>query len=114
MSTDTTRVFCVCKSVALPSDLTDGEWACWRPVLPPASPFGRPRKLPLRRLVRAMFYLLRGGLPWRMLPQDFAPMMTVQRYFYAWRDSGLWQRINGIRLAGLRLAGGARPAPVQT
>ena len=57
-----------------------------------------------------MFYLLRG-LPWRMLPQDFPPMTTVPRYFHAWRDSGLWQRINGILLAGLRVAGGRLASP---
>ena len=104
MWTDTTRVLYVRKSMALPSDLTDDEWAVLEPLLPPASPFGRPRKWPLRRLVDAMFYLLRGGLPWRMLPQDFPPMTTVQRYFYAWRDACLWQRINGILLAGGRKA----------
>ena len=113
MWTDTTRVLYVRKGMALPSDLTEDEWAVLEPLLPPASPFGRPRKWPLRRLVDAMFYLLRGGLPWRMLPLGFPPMTTVQRYFYAWRDSGLWQRINGIllvglRLAGLRLAGGRK------
>ena len=111
MWTDTTRVLYVRKSMALPSDLTEDEWAVLEPLLPPAAPFGRPRKWPLRRLLDAMFYLLRGGLPWRMLPQDFPPMTTVQRYFYVWRDSGLWQRINGILLAGLRLAGGRKASP---
>ena len=111
MWTDTTRVLYVRKSMALPSDLTEDEWAVLEPLLPPASPFGRPRKWPLRRLVDAMFYLLRGGLPWRMLPPGFPPMTTVQRYFYAWRDCGLWQRINGILLAGLRLAGGRNASP---
>ena len=111
MWTDTTRVLYVRKSMALPSDLTEDEWAVLEPLLPPAAPFGRPRKWPLRRLLDAMFYLLRGGLPWRMLPPGFPPMTTVQRYFYAWRDCGLWQRINGILLAGLRLAGGRNASP---
>ena len=61
----------------------DGESAVLEPLLPPASPFGRPWKWPLRRLVDAMFYLLRHGLPRRMLPQDFPPMTTVQRHFHA-------------------------------
>ena len=59
--------------MALPGDLAEDEWAVLEPVLPPASRFGRPRKWPLRRLVDAMF-CLRGGLPWRMLPQGFPPM----------------------------------------
>jgi len=31
------------------------------------------------------------GCQWRMLPKDFPPSSTVQRYFYDWRDRGLWQ-----------------------
>ena len=111
MWTEITRAVYARKFMALPSDLTDGEWAVLEPLLPPASPFGRPRKWPLRRLVDAMFYLLRGGLPWRMLPQDFPPMTTLQRYFHAWRDSGLWQRINAGLLAGLRVAGARDAGP---
>ena len=111
MWTDTTRVLYVRKGMALPSDLTEDEWAVLEPLLPPASPFGRPRKWPLRRLVDAMFYLLRGGLPWRMLPQDFPPMTTVQRYFHTWRDAGLWQKINAGLLAGLRVAGARDAGP---
>ena len=52
-----------------------------------------------------LFYVLRGGLPWRMLPRDFPPMTTVRHYFYAWRDSGLWGVIDHLlplaRIAGL-------------
>ena len=40
-------------------------------------------------------YLLRGGLPWRMLPpRTFPPATTVQHYFYLWRDLGLWASVN--------------------
>ena len=86
MWTDTTRVLYVRKGMALPSDLTEGAWAVLEPVLPPASRFGRPRKWPLRRLVDAMFYL-RGGLPWRMLPQDFPPMTGAALFL---RVARLW------------------------
>ena len=104
MWTDATRAMHARKTRALPNDLTEAEWAVLEPLLPPALPFGRPRKWSLRRLVDAMFYLLRGGLAWRMLPPGFPPMTTVQRYFHAWRDAGLWPRINACLLAGLRLA----------
>ena len=76
------------KGPSLPSDLTDAEWTILEPFVPPASHVGRPRKWPMRRIVDAMLYLLRGGLPWRMLPRGFPPATTVQRYFYAWRDCG--------------------------
>ena len=39
-------------------------------------------------------YLLRGGLPWRMLPPCFPPVSTVRHWFYLWRDNGLWLTIN--------------------
>jgi putative transposase len=46
-----------------------------------------------------------------MLPKSFPPVSTVQRYFYAWRDSGLWGRINHILLMDLRLAVGREGSP---
>ena len=88
MWTDTTRVQYARSGLALPSDLTDGEWGLLKPFFPPLSLVGRPRKWPIRRIVEAMLYLLRGGLPWRMLPPGFPPRTTVRRWFYAGRDDG--------------------------
>ena len=86
MWTDTTRAYHARAGLALPSDLTDGEWAVLKPYLPPPSFVGRPRKWPMRRIVEAIRYLLRGGLPWRMLPPCFPPVSTVRRGFYLWRE----------------------------
>ena len=61
MWTDTTRAQYARVDLALPSDLTDGEWALLGPFFPLPSHVGRPRKWPLRRLVEAILYLLRGG-----------------------------------------------------
>ena len=76
------------------SDLTDEEWAVLEPLMPARSRLGRPAKWSLRTITNALLYILRSGQPWRMLPGDFPPMTTVQRYFYAWRDVGLWTTIN--------------------
>ena len=94
MWTDTTRAQYARADLALPSDLTDAEWAVLEPFFPPPSHVGRPRKWPLRRIVEAILYLLRGGLPWRMLPPCFPPVSTVRRWFYLWRDNGLWLSLN--------------------
>ena len=95
MWTDTTRKRHARKGPGLPSNLTDGEWEILEPFLPPASHVGRPRKWPMWRIVDAMLYLLRGRLPWRMLPPGFPPATTEHGYFYAWRDNEilwvLWQ-----------------------
>src|SRR5579863_380334 len=50
MWTDTTRAFHARSGLALPSDLTDAEWAVLEPLLPAASHVGRPRKWPMRRI----------------------------------------------------------------
>jgi transposase len=59
-----------------------------------------------------MFYLLRGGLPWRMLPPKvFPPVSTVQRWFYIWRDNGLWRSITHALVMLVREAEGREASP---
>ena len=70
------------------SDLTDAEWALIEPFLPPAKRLGRPCTTDLREVVNALLYMMRTGCQWRMLPREFSPRSTVQRYFYAWREDG--------------------------
>jgi len=61
MWTDTTRAQYARADLALPTDLTDAEWAVLEPFFPPPSQVGCPRKWPLRRIIEAILYLLRGG-----------------------------------------------------
>lgn len=75
------------------SDMTDAEWRLLEPLLPQPRRLGRPRKTDLRRVVEAALYILSTGCQWRALPREFPPYTTVQGYFYAWRDTGRWQRI---------------------
>ena len=76
------------------SDLTDAEWEIIAPFLPPPRRTGRPRRWPMREIVNAIFYVLRSGCPWRMLPDSFAPVSTVYRWFIRLRDSGVLATIN--------------------
>jgi len=64
------------------------------PLLPPFSAVGRPPAWRLRALVNAVFYILRGAIPWRMLPPCFPPGQTVYGWFATWRDAGVWPSIN--------------------
>ncbi len=59
-----------------PSDLSDAEWALLEPLLSRAEKRGRPPKWPARRVADAMFYLLRSGCSWRMLPREYPPWQT--------------------------------------
>ena len=108
---DITRAKHARKGLRYSSDLTDAEWAVIEPRLPERSGLGRPPKWSRRTIVNGMLYVLRSGLPWRMLPKDFPPVSTVQRYFYAWRDSGLWKTINHFHLMALRLIAGREASP---
>ena len=68
------------------SDTTDAEWALIAPHLPPPRRLGRPRTTELRSVVDALLYILATGCQWRLLPRDFPPYSTVQRFFYRWRE----------------------------
>ena len=74
------------------SDMTDREWGLVRPFLPMPRRLGRPRTTDLREVVNALLYIATTGCQWRMLPKDFPPCSTVQRYFYEWRALGFWAR----------------------
>ena len=111
MWTEITRGKHARKGLRYSSDLTDGEWAVLEPLVPGRSRLGRPAKWSLRTITNALFYVLRGGLPWRMLPGDFPPVTTVQRYFYAWRDKGLWQTLNHLLLMDCRETVGRQASP---
>lgn len=73
--------------------------------------YEQPRKWPMRRIVEATLYLLRGGLPWRMLPPCFPPVSTVRRWFYLWRDNGLWLTMNPVLLMASREMTGREASP---
>jgi len=112
MWTDITREQHARKGLRLPSDLTAAEWSIFEPLMPVAATTGRPLKWTWRKLLEAMLYLLRGGLPWRMLPPAlFPPVTTVQRWFYRWRDNGLWRAINHELVMMVREAEGREASP---
>jgi putative transposase len=63
------------------------------PLLPPAGIGGRRCTTDLRAVLDAIFYLLRSGCQWRLLPRDFPAWGTVYRYFRSWKNMGVWTRI---------------------
>lgn len=77
-----------------PTDLSDDEWRCINPHLPSPTGQGRPRLHGLRAILDAVFYILRSGCPWRLLPKDFPPWKSVYDWFRKWRIDGTWGRLN--------------------
>lgn len=82
------------KRKAYPSDLTDTQWLILEPLVPKPGQMGRPREVGIREIINAIFYLLRSGGAWRMLPHDLPPWQTVYGYFSRWRKAGLWEKMN--------------------
>ena len=76
------------------TDVSDAEWQILAPFLEPSTRRGRPRKHARRTMLDAVLYVLRGGVPWRLLPHEFPPWRSVYDQFARWRQSGVWQEIN--------------------
>lgn len=76
------------------TDLTDGEWNLIAPMMPATAKTRRPRRWPLREIMNAIFYVMRGGIGWRLLSSDFPPRSTVFRWFRRFRDERLFEKIN--------------------
>jgi len=96
---------------AYKSDLTDEEWQIIEPLIPPAKPGGHPRTVEMRQVVNAIFYLLRTGCSWEMLPHDFPPYSTVYYYFRRWQKRAVWQKMNQALRQQVRQQAGKKAEP---
>ena len=99
------------ESKRYPTDLSDDEWRCISPHLPEHTGQGRPRLHGLRAILDAVFYVLKSGCPWRLLPREFPPWRTVYHWFRAWRINGRWERLNAALRERLRARLGRTPQP---
>ena len=104
------RFECV-KTKRYPSDLTDHQWEITKKLLPAPASTGRRRTLDLREVINAIFYIVVGGVQWRMLPRDFPCWQSVYFYFGRWRDDGTWKRIHDTLRAQVRLKSGRHKHP---
>ncbi len=96
---------------AYQSDLSDEEWEVIEPHLPHPKAPGRPRLHPLREILDAVFYVVRGGCAWRLLPHDFPPWKTVYHYFRFWRLDGTWERMHAALRERVRVRLKRNPQP---
>ena len=94
-----------------PSDMTDDEWATLEPLIPAAKPGGRHRCANMREVVNGICYVLRGGIPWRILPKEFPPWKTVYHYFRLWRLDGTWEMLNTKLRERVRSQSGREATP---
>jgi putative transposase len=93
------------------TDLSDAEWSYIEPHIPTPKAPGRPRVHPLREILDAIFYMLRSGCAWRLLPHDFPPWKTVHHYFRTWRIDGTWERLHAALRERVRVRMKREPQP---
>ena len=85
-----------------PSNLTDTEWKRIAPLIPGPKLFGRPPRYAKRAILDAIFYVVRSGCAWRMLPHDLPPWRIVYYYFMPVLDSDRKRYVEAERLAYAR------------
>jgi putative transposase len=93
------------------TDLTDAEWECIEGLLPTPENEGRPRLHSLREILNAIFYVVRSGCAWRLLPHDFPPWKTVYHYFRLWRVDRTWERMHQALRQRVRVRLKRNPQP---
>jgi transposase len=71
-------------------DLSDEEWALLEPLLPKSR---RSARVDDRKIVNAIFYVLRTGMPWRDLPARYGPYTPAYNRFNRWSRRGIWKRV---------------------
>ena len=93
------------------TDLNAVEWAIIEGLLGGPSQLGRPPRFARRSVLNAIFYMVRTGGSWRLLPNDLPPWRIVYYYFARWRAAGLWQKLHEALRDAARLKSGKKKDP---
>lgn len=93
------------------TDLTDAEGVVIAPLMPEPASRGRPPLWTMREVLNAIFYVLRGGIAWRLIPKDLPSRSTTFGYFARWRDEGLFGQINHSLVMANRERAGRKASP---
>ena len=88
--------------------VSDTLWAVIEPLLPPEAPKpmgGRPR-VPDRAALTGILFVLRSGIPWKMLPRELGCLgTTCWRRLRDWQEAGVWAGLHRALLEQLSDAG---------
>jgi len=71
-------------------DLSDEEWALLEPLMPESRKSARADD---RKVMNAIFYVLRTGMPWRDLPDRYGPYTTAYNRCNLLSRRGIWKKI---------------------
>jgi putative transposase len=93
------------------TDLSDAERQYLELHVPAPNKRGRPKTHTTREILNAIFYILKSGCAWRLLPCDFLPWETVYWWFRRWRIDGTFERLNAALCERLRIRLGRNAHP---
>ena len=71
--------------------MSDLEWEFIKAVL--TNKTRGKKRVDDRRVINEIFYVLRTGIPWAGLPEQYGPPTTVYNRFNRWSYAGHWDRI---------------------
>ena len=92
------------------SDMTDAQWKLIAPLIP-VYEWGRPRTLDMRSVVNAIFYILKTGCQWGLLPREYPNANSVYYHFRRWSEEGVWEAINATLRESVRETAGRKANP---
>jgi putative transposase len=98
------------KNAKYGSSLTDAQWKYLQPMLPKPAKRGRPR-IDLRRMLDAILYVVKAGVPWRYLPGEFPLWQTVYGLFRRWQRGERWAALNEALRTLTRISAGRERQP---
>lgn len=88
--------------------VTDELWALVAPLLPKrrAQPKGGRPWVDDRAVLTGVLFVLRSGIPWRMLPPEMGcgSGVTCWRRLRDWQRRGVWKRLHRVMLEQLAAA----------
>jgi len=93
------------------SDLDDQEFECLAPYVAQPRGSGKKRTVNIREVLNAIFYRVKTGCQWRMLPKEFPDWNHVWYYYRKWRNDGTWERISALIRRDVRVQAGRDPEP---
>jgi len=93
------------------TDLNEEDWSVVEGLIPKAHEGGRPRSVDMKEILNAIFYILRAGCAWRLLPHDLPPWQTAYGYFQRFREDGTWDKIHDYLRESVRTQAGKNATP---
>jgi transposase len=94
-----------------PSDVSDEEWWFVMPYVTLMSEDAPQREHALREVYNGLRYIVRGGISWRMMPNDLPPWYTVYQQTQRWLKAGVFEAIVHDLRELLRVAAGRKVQP---